>query len=118
MAKNSGSTKKSSSSNPKGLSGGGNPVVPSVSAKPQKVNFGSAPSNYSSKTITVGTTEYSISAVPTGYGAQQKRNGRITVHYNGDYQDFRWGDTFGMYISKAKAWGYAKDFIKKREKLA
>lgn len=118
MAKSSGSTKKSTSSSPKGISGGNAVVAPTQpKIKAAKVNFGSAPANYSRKIVTVGTTDYYISASPTGYGLQKTRNGRITVSYNDTYQDFRWGDTYGGYISKAKAWGYAKDFIKKREKL-
>lgn len=119
MAKGPGTTKKSSSSSPKGLimGGGGKSAAPSVSAKPQKVNFGSAPSNYSNKTINVGDTEYRISAVPTGFGAQQRRNGRFTVAYNENYQDFHWGNFYGGYVSKSDVWRMVKDFIKKREKL-
>lgn len=81
------------------------------------MNFGSTPSNYSNKTINVGGTEYRISAVPTGFGAQQKRNERFTASYNGNYQDFRWGDSYGGYTSKSDAWRDVKDFIKKREKF-
>lgn len=108
MAKSSGGTRVSSSSSHQMAS------VAKTDIKPEKINFGSAPSNYSSKTIKVGDTKYNISAAPTGYGNQMKRNGRFTVHYNGDYQDFRWGDYYGGYVSKSEAWKEVKEFIKRK----
>lgn len=84
-----------------------------------KIIFGSAPANYSSKTISKGNTEFRISAVPTGFGNQQKNNGRFTVRYgegSGDYRDFSWGSSYSGNTTKAQAWNEVKNWIKNYKK--
>lgn len=71
------------------------------------------PGNYSSVSINLGDKKFNVSAAPTGYGSDKKRNGRFTASYDGTYFDERWGDSYSGYTSKADAWREVKNRIAK-----
>ena len=112
MAKGSGGTKyqgASSASAAKTFTNGGG-STPSKAA----VKIPSMPGKYKSTTFTINGEEYRISHVPTGYGAQQKTNGRFTLTKpDGDYHDFRYGSAYGGSISKSEAYNSLKAWVKK-----
>lgn len=82
---------------------------------PSQINFGSAPANYTGKTVLVGDREFRITATPTGFAEQQKTHGRFTVRYgegSGDYKDIRWGSDYAFNRTRRQAWIEVKNFIK------
>lgn len=119
MAKGSGTTKYVSSSQSSAVNttavstptnNGGSQMQETKAA----VKIPSMPGKYKNATFTINGEEYRISHVPTGYGAQQKTNGRFTLTKpDGDYQDFRYGSAYGGYISKSEAYNSLKSWVKK-----
>lgn len=72
------------------------------------------PGKYKSATFTINGEEYRISHVPTGFGSQQKTNGRFTlVKPDGDYKDFNYGSSYGGMYSKQEAYKDLKNWVKK-----
>jgi hypothetical protein len=102
-----------------GMGSGVRASAPVAAAKTQsqakaKVSIPSMPGKYKSATFSINGEEYSISHVPTGYGKQQKTNGRFTLRKpNGDYQDFNYGNFYGGYFSKGEAYKQLKSWVNK-----
>lgn len=116
MTKGTGTTRSGSAANPTGVGGGSN----MSSADNNKISTlqtsysikASMPSNYNKIDISIGGVDMTISAVPTGYGVQQKRNGVFIISYK-DGENLqsireRWGDSYAKYTSKSEAWKNAK----------
>lgn len=118
MAKGSGTTRSAGSgattaTRSVGSGGASTPAKPAIDNS--KVKIPSMPGRYKSVTFETSEGTYRISHVPTGYGAlQQKRNGRFTLTKpDGDYHDFRYGDSYGGYTSAKEAYNEVKAWIKK-----
>ena len=118
MAKGNGTTRSVGSgvaSAPRTSGGVSSTPTAKLAIDNSKVKIPSMPGRYKSVTFETSEGTYSISHVPTGYGAlQQKRNGRFTLTKpDGDYHDFRYGDSYSGYTSAKEAYSEVKAWIKK-----
>ena len=72
------------------------------------------PGKYNKVEFSFDGKQYTISNTPTGYGNQKNRNGRFTLTKpDGDYQDFRYGDSYGGYKTAKEAYNEVKAWVKK-----
>ena len=73
------------------------------------------PSNYKSVDFfDSNDNKVTISAEPTGYGLQQKRNGEFILYREGkEPVRERWGDSYGSYTTKREAWKRVLELLKR-----